>query len=62
MIVDPVIARRAAGAAVRKLDPRNMVRTPIMFVVEIGSVITTIEFSGNPDLFVGLVAAPRARR
>jgi K+-transporting ATPase ATPase B chain len=55
MIADPGILRRAASAAVRKLDPRHMVRTPIMFVVEIGSVITTVEFFGRPDLFVGLV-------
>jgi hypothetical protein len=26
-----------------------------MFVVEIGSVTTTIEFFARPDLFVGLV-------
>ena len=55
MIADPAILRRAVRAAVRKLDPRHMVRTPIMFVVEIGSVFTTVEFFGRPDLFVGLV-------
>jgi potassium-transporting ATPase ATP-binding subunit len=50
-----VILRRAAVAAVRKLDPRVMIRIPVMFVVEIGSVITTIEFIDQPSLFVGLV-------
>jgi potassium-transporting ATPase ATP-binding subunit len=49
--------RRAAVAAFVKLDPRRMVKIPIMFVVEIGGVITTIEFFGRPDLFVGLVTA-----
>ena len=39
-----------------KLDPRVMIRIPVMFVVEIGSVITTVEFFARPDLFVGLVA------
>lgn len=34
-----------------------MVKIPVMFVVEIGSVITTIEFLARPDLFVGLVTA-----
>ncbi|HXL88227.1 MAG TPA: potassium-transporting ATPase subunit KdpB [Streptosporangiaceae bacterium] len=55
MIADPLLLRRAARSAVRKLDPRNMIRTPVMFVVEVGSVITTVEFFGSPDLFVGLV-------
>jgi K+-transporting ATPase ATPase B chain len=32
-----------------------MIRIPVMFVVEIGSVITTIEFIDRPSLFVGLV-------
>src|ERR1700735_2442290 len=27
--------------SVRKLDPRGMVKTPVMFVVEVGSVLTT---------------------
>ena len=38
-----------------KLDPRKMVRIPVMFVVEIGSVITSVEFFARPNLFVGLV-------
>jgi K+-transporting ATPase ATPase B chain len=54
-LFEPVILRRAAVAAVRKLDPRVMIRIPVMFVVEIGSVITTIEFIDRPSLFVGLV-------
>ncbi len=33
--------RRAIGDAVLKLDPRSMVRNPVMFVVEVGSVLTT---------------------
>jgi K+-transporting ATPase ATPase B chain len=28
--------------SVRKLDPRGMVRNPVMFVVEVGSVLTTV--------------------
>ena len=31
-----------------KLDPRVMIHIPVMFVVEIGSVITTIEFIDRP--------------
>jgi K+-transporting ATPase ATPase B chain len=41
---------------VKKLDPRNMIRTPVMFVVEIGSVITTIQFASKPEVFTGLVS------
>jgi K+-transporting ATPase ATPase B chain len=36
------IVRRAALDALLKLDPRKMMGNPVMFVVEIGSVITTI--------------------
>jgi K+-transporting ATPase ATPase B chain len=54
-MLEPSIMRRALGEAFVKLAPRKMVRIPVMFVVEIGSVITTIEFFANPDLFVGLI-------
>jgi potassium-transporting ATPase ATP-binding subunit len=43
-IWDPRIIRSAIPASFKKLDPRVQVRNPVMFVVEIGSVITTIEF------------------
>ncbi len=39
-----------------KLDPRNMIRVPVMFVVEIGSVITAIQFFAQATLFVGLIS------
>ncbi len=39
---DPTIVRGALLDSVRKLDPRVMVRNPVMFVVEIGSVLTTV--------------------
>ena len=35
------IVRRAGWDAVRKLSPRKMANNPVMFVVEVGSVITT---------------------
>lgn len=37
--------------AFRKLDPRVMVRTPVMFVVEIGSVLTTVMAVKDPSVF-----------
>jgi hypothetical protein len=54
-LLEPAILRRAALQAFVKLDPRLMIKIPVMFVVEMGSVITTIEFFARPDLFVGLV-------
>jgi K+-transporting ATPase ATPase B chain len=36
------IVRRAIWDALLKLNPRNMMGNPVMFVVEIGSVITTV--------------------
>jgi high-affinity K+ transport system ATPase subunit B len=38
---DRQIVRRAIVDAFRKLHPRRMTRNPVMFVVEIGSVLTT---------------------
>src|SRR5580692_4959641 len=55
-LLDPAILRAAVWQAVVKLDPRTMIRTPVMFLVEVGSVITTVEFAAHPSLFVGLVS------
>ncbi len=41
---DPAIMKRAVGDSFNKLSPRQMARNPVMFVVEIGSVLTTILF------------------
>jgi len=40
-IWDPHIVRRAVWDAVLKLHPRTMARNPVMFVVEVGCVLTT---------------------
>ena len=42
MIWDTRILRGAATDSLRKLHPRHMMKNPVMFVVEIGSVLTTI--------------------
>src|SRR5262245_44392601 len=58
---DRAIVRRAAVDAIKKLDPRIQVRNPVMFIVEAGSVLTTVIWirelggGGNP-LFTGQVA------
>jgi potassium-transporting ATPase ATP-binding subunit len=43
-IFDPKIIRAAIPASFKKLDPRVQLKNPVMFVVEVGSVITSIEF------------------
>ena len=43
-IWDPKIIRAAIPESFKKLDPRVQVKNPVMFVVEVGSVITTLEF------------------
>ena len=61
-IWDPGIVTQAIADSFRKLDPRIQVKNPVMFIVEVGSVLTTIIFlqelasgSGQP-LFTGQVA------
>src|SRR5579862_3221134 len=43
-MTDPAILVPAIGDAIRKLDPRHMIRNPVMFVVEMVTVLTTILF------------------
>ena len=38
---NPAILSQAAVGAITKLDPRTMLKNPVMFVVEVGSVLTT---------------------
>src|ERR1700728_3753230 len=38
---------QAAVDSIRKLDPRWMVKNPVMFVVEVGSVLTTLLLAEN---------------
>ena len=42
-LTDPKILIPAIGSAFAKLDPRVMVKSPVMFVVEIGSVVTSYD-------------------
>jgi len=41
-LLDPAILVPAIGQAVRKLDPRQMARNPVMFVVEVVAALTTV--------------------
>jgi K+-transporting ATPase ATPase B chain len=40
-----------------KLDPRRMARNPVLFVVEVGSVLVTALAAADPSVFAWLVAA-----
>ena len=45
----------AVGASLRKLDPRGMIKNPVMFVVEVVAALTTVLFirdvvTGGPNL------------
>jgi len=42
-IWDTKIVQRAVGDSFRKLNPRTMMKNPVMFVVEVGSVVTTLQ-------------------
>ncbi len=62
-LVQPEILRRAITDSFVKLNPRTLMRNPVMFVVGVGSVLTTFIFfrdlgesSTSEDVFVGLVA------
>src|SRR5450830_2072428 len=43
-IFDPKLLRGALAPAVRKLDPRQMLRNPVMFVVEVTAALVTVIF------------------
>jgi len=41
-LFDRAILKEAAKESLRKLSPAKVMRNPVMFVVEIGSVLTTL--------------------
>src|SRR6201988_2831469 len=46
-LADTAILSRAIFDSFRKLDPRTMVKNPVMFVVEVGAVLTTFQLIWN---------------
>ncbi|MFB7272120.1 potassium-transporting ATPase subunit KdpB [Streptomyces sp. NPDC056244] len=55
---DPRLLITSIPQAVRKLDPRVMVKSPVMFVVEVGSVVSTVFAAVHPgDWFGWAIAA-----
>ncbi len=55
-ILEPAILRRAVTDSLRKLDPRRMARNPVMFIVEVGSVLVTGIAIADPSVFAWLIA------
>ena len=55
-LFDAAILRGAAVEGIRKLDPRRMARNPVMFVVEIGSVVVTSIAIAEPSVFAWSIA------
>jgi len=43
-LFDPPIVRRAIIESVLKLNPRHQLKNPVMFIVEVGSALTTLLF------------------
>src|SRR6516162_8154212 len=41
-LFEPALVRMATWRSIVMLDPRNMVRNPVMFLVEVGTVLTAI--------------------
>src|SRR3954453_10247365 len=63
-LFDPAITRRAIFDAFRKLRPRAEARSPVMFVVWVGSILATLIFvrdlagsTAAENVFAGLTAA-----
>jgi K+-transporting ATPase ATPase B chain len=55
-MIDRRLLAAALPATFRKLDPRVLWRNPVMFVVEVVSVATTVAFFADPTLFAGHIA------
>ena len=61
-IADPELFLRAMTDAFRKLNPRQLMKNPVIFVTEVVAAVVTIAFvndvlQGQPALFSGQIAA-----
>ncbi|WP_314176601.1 potassium-transporting ATPase subunit KdpB [Streptomyces winkii] len=55
-LFDPRQLLTSLPDALRKLDPRVMAKSPVMFVVEVGSVLTTVLAAVDPGWFAWSIA------
>ncbi|MFI9045480.1 potassium-transporting ATPase subunit KdpB [Streptomyces sp. NPDC053427] len=56
-LLDPKQLLRSFPDALRKLDPRTMFHNPVMFVVEVGAVLTTLSAIKTPSVFAWVITA-----
>jgi K+-transporting ATPase ATPase B chain len=54
-MISLALAGRSLPDAVAKLDPRTLYKNPVMFIVELGAVFTTIEAISKPSVFAWLI-------
>ncbi|WP_329493494.1 HAD-IC family P-type ATPase [Kitasatospora herbaricolor] len=55
-LFDPKQLLTSLPEALRKLHPRVMVKNPVMFVVEVGSALTTLSALVSPSVFAWLIS------
>src|SRR6266478_3803644 len=55
-LADTKILARAVSDSFRKLAPRTMVKNPVMFVVEVGAVLTTVQLVSNAFHHAGQIS------
>lgn len=56
-LLDPKMLWKSLPDALRKLDPRTMWRNPVMFIVELGAVWSTVLAVTEPSWFAWLIVA-----
>ncbi|MEF9901988.1 potassium-transporting ATPase subunit KdpB [Streptomyces sp. P9-A2] len=56
-LLDPKQLLVAFPDALRKLDPRSMFHNPVMFVVEVGAVLTMLSAIRTPSVFAWVITA-----
>jgi K+-transporting ATPase ATPase B chain len=54
-LLDPAMLWKSLPDAAAKLDPRTLYKNPVMFIVEIGAVFTTVEAITKPTVFAWLI-------
>ncbi|MFE5558313.1 potassium-transporting ATPase subunit KdpB [Streptomyces sp. NPDC056544] len=55
-VVDPELLAASAWEAVGKLHPRELVKKPVLFVVAVGSVLTTLSALIHPSVFTWVIS------
>src|SRR5215467_2009408 len=54
-LLDPKMLWTSMPDALRKLNPATLYKNPVMFIVEIGAVFTTVIALADPSVFAWLI-------